>query len=125
MYRGRAAVLELRAVRDPPVAGENGNAQNRSKHDLREARMEHRQPVMQQLDHYLAAENGLRDDAAHRDHGQPTQPAALFFYPDQNGEDKRPYSQCACNDTMRVLVKHSANHGWGPRAKRFWPVRDG
>src|SRR5271170_5182758 len=39
VYGWRATILQLRTVSDPPLARENGNAQNRSEHDLREAGM--------------------------------------------------------------------------------------
>src|SRR5438477_11396768 len=58
----------------PPFARKYCQAQNRAKHDLRKARVQHWQPVMEQTPYHFAAENGLRDNTTHRGYGKPTQP---------------------------------------------------
>jgi len=84
MNRGTPAIFQLRLFGDPPFARKHSNAKDRRKHDLREASMQNRKPVMQQLDDDLAPKNRLHNDPANCYRAKPSQPRALLLRPDKD-----------------------------------------
>ena len=123
VHRRRPGIIDLLLFGHPPPAGEHRNAQNRCKDNLPKARMNHRQPVMQKLQHHLTADNRLNQHARHRDAREPAKPPALFLGPDQNRQNQRAHGHHARNHAMRMLVENSATHVWKEFVERQRPVR--
>ena len=125
MNRRRAAIRKLWAVRHPPPAGKDRDAQQRAKHNLGETRMDYRQPVVQQLPHDFAPQYSLHRDACDRDHAEPAEPAPAVVDPNQDRQRQGKNTKATRDHPVRVLEKRTSRQhpqGWKPRTKRFRPV---
>jgi len=103
MNRRSSAVLQLRPIGNPPLAGEHRDTQDRCEDDLRETRVDDRQPVMQKLPHDLASENRLRDHSANGSHPKPAHPRPRVLFPQPNRQKQHEktitaaITRCECS----------------------------
>src|SRR5580692_3358178 len=84
--RGTSFVFVLRAIGNPPAAGDHGDGDERREHDLRQAGMHHGEPVVEKFEHREPAENSLEDYSAHSRDPEPFDPGAFVFAPEDDGE---------------------------------------
>src|SRR3989442_877676 len=88
MDRWRAAVLESRAIRHPPSAGEQRNAHDDSQENLRQAGVRDRHSIMQIEKHRQSAQDGLSKHCPKSSNTEPPHPSAPLRTPEPDGQNQ-------------------------------------